>query len=76
MNALSIIITLVSVIAGVLQIILFFKIWGMCNDIKAMRQVQAPEVEAKKDEVADSSMSWMIMIAVIAVVILVFCLMQ
>lgn len=73
---LSIITTLVSVIAGVLQIILFFKIWGLCNDIKAMRQVQAPEGEAKKDEVADSSMSWMIMIAVIAVVILVFCLMQ
>ena len=38
MNTLTIIITLVSLVAGVLQIILFFKIWGMCDDIKALRQ--------------------------------------
>lgn len=33
MDTLSIIITLVSVIASVLQIVLFFKVWGMCNNI-------------------------------------------
>lgn len=38
MDILSIIITLVSLVAGVLQIILFFKVWGMCDDIKALRQ--------------------------------------
>lgn len=38
MNALSIIITLISVVAGVLQIILFFKVWGMCNDVADMKE--------------------------------------
>lgn len=42
MDALSIIITLVSLVAGVLQIILFFKVWGMCDDIKALRQQHCP----------------------------------
>ncbi|MBE6202155.1 MAG: hypothetical protein E7135_00645 [Rikenellaceae bacterium] len=37
MDTLTIIITLVSVVAAVLQIILFFKIWGMCNDVRALR---------------------------------------
>ncbi len=50
METLSIIISLVSVVAGVLQIILFFKVWRMCNDIKAMRQVQAPLPEQSTEE--------------------------
>lgn len=37
MNTLSIIFAMVSVVAAVLQIILFFKIWGMCNDVRALR---------------------------------------
>ena len=31
-------IAIVSLIAGVLQIILFFKVWGMTNDIKALKK--------------------------------------
>lgn len=50
METLSIIISLVNVVAGVLQIILFFKVWRMCNDIKAMRQVQAPLPEQSTEE--------------------------
>lgn len=49
MDTLSIIITSVSVIASVLQIVLFFKVWGMCNDIRAMRYAQmAHDVTDKK----------------------------
>lgn len=32
-------------IIGVLQIILFFKLWGMCNDVAALRKKFAPELE-------------------------------
>ena len=42
METISIIVTLVGVIGGILQIILFFKVWGMCNDIRAMRNAQMP----------------------------------
>ncbi|MBQ8833260.1 MAG: hypothetical protein IJ000_07185 [Paludibacteraceae bacterium] len=34
---------IVLVISGVLQIILFFKIWGMCNDIRELRNKFSPE---------------------------------
>ena len=34
----EIFIAIVSLIAGILQIILFFKIWGMTNDIKALKK--------------------------------------
>lgn len=49
MEALSIIITLVSVIAAALQIILFFKVWGMCNDVRVMRQQQCKENSSNED---------------------------
>lgn len=49
-EVLSIIIPLVSVVAATLQIILFFKVWGMCNDIKAMRQVEAPKEKEGAEE--------------------------
>jgi ribosomal protein S17E len=38
-------ITIVSLIAGVLQIILFFKVWGMTNDIKALKKDHFNEVQ-------------------------------
>lgn len=52
METLSIIITIISAIAAVLQIILFFKIWRMCDDINAIRnkEVPMPEDEKKNDE--------------------------
>lgn len=43
MDSLAVIITSVSLVAGVLQIVLFFKIWGMCNDVRALRNQQCSE---------------------------------
>lgn len=43
MDTLTIIITLVSLVTGVLQIILFFKVWGMCDDVRDLRNQQCPE---------------------------------
>ena len=76
METISIIVTLISVIASILHIMLFFKVWGMCNDIKAMRKSTIKEEQstiAKKDE-ADNSLSWLILIAVgVVVVISIMC---
>ncbi len=36
MESLSIVLTLVSIAFCFLQIILFFKVWGMCNDVAEM----------------------------------------
>jgi hypothetical protein len=76
METISIIVTLISVIASIMQIMLFFKVWEMCNDIKAMRKSTIKEEQstiAKKDE-ADNSLSWLILIAVgVVVVISIMC---
>lgn len=50
MDTLSIIITLVSVIASVLQIVLFFKVWGMCNDVRVIRQQQCKENSSNEND--------------------------
>lgn len=72
MDVISVIITLVSVVAAVLQIVLFFKVWGMCNDIKAMRQVQAPETGTDKkeeDSIFNSAFALVAYIVMICVVV-------
>lgn len=68
MDVISVIITLVSVVAAVLQIVLFFKVWGMCNDIKAMRQVQAPETDTDKKEECSIFKSGFALVAYIVII--------
>ena len=36
MEAVTIIVSLIIIIFGILEIILFFKMWGMCNDVKSI----------------------------------------
>lgn len=40
---------LISVIFGILSLILFFKVWGMCNNVKKIKEhlIQVDDVEAK-----------------------------
>lgn len=42
-------ISIISLLAAIMQIILFFKVWRMCNDIRAMRQQTAPLPEKVDD---------------------------
>lgn len=42
MSSLSIIVCIIAIVFAVLEIILFFKIWGMTNDVKALRHELAP----------------------------------
>lgn len=71
MDTISIIITLVSVIAGVLQIILFFKVWGMCNDVRVMRQQQCKENSSNEDDNGFGSLVIWLVGAIIFVIILI-----
>lgn len=38
MDTLFIVLTIIGLIFGILQIILFFKIWGMTNDVKKIKE--------------------------------------
>lgn len=42
--------TIVLIVFGVLQIILFFKMWGMTNNVKEIKRKYFEEVEARKQE--------------------------
>ena len=45
--------TIVLLIFGVLQIILFFKMWGMTNDIKEMRNKYLKDEDTKRRKEAE-----------------------
>ena len=60
------VISIISLIAAVLQITLFFKVWRMCNDIRAMRQQTAP----LPDKVDDGTSIIYLIVVVIVVVFL------
>lgn len=77
MDTLSIIITLVSVIASVLQIVLFFKVWGMCNDVRVMRRgntnnTPGAEVNIPNSKVDAKGCGWLILAVVLIVLIVRF----
>ena len=42
METITIILGLVMLVFGILQIILFFKVWGMTNDVSAIREILQP----------------------------------
>lgn len=75
MDTLSIIITLVSVIASVLQIVLFFKVWGLCNDVHAMRRGNTNNTSEAGANIPDSKVDakgygWLILaVALIALIV-------
>ena len=77
MDTLSIIITLVSVIASVLQIVLFFKVWGMCNDVRAMRRGNTTNTQEAETNIPDSKFvakgwGWLILAFSLITLIVVF----
>lgn len=60
------VISIISFLAAIMQIILFFKVWRMCNDIRAMRQQTAP----LPDKVDDGTSIINLIVVVIVVVFL------
>lgn len=45
--------TIILLIFGVLQIILFFKVWGMTNDIKEIRNKYLKDEDEKRRQKAE-----------------------
>ena len=42
-----VIVKILPYVFGVLALILFFKIWGLCDDVRALRQKYAPKQEGQ-----------------------------
>lgn len=82
MEALSIIISIIGLIFGVLQIILFFKVWGMCNDVNTLcnhfvqskKNEAIPTVQNTPNKTTD--LSWLWVVAILAMMILLIVLLQ
>lgn len=72
MGSLTIIFTLVSLVAGVLQIILFFKVWGMCNDVRALRNQQCPEQPSQETNNGSTNTSYSGLLISFLLVIVLF----
>jgi hypothetical protein len=49
--------TIILLIFGVLQIILFFKVWGMTNDIKEIRNKYLKDEDEKRRQKAEHAPS-------------------
>ena len=49
--------TIILLIFGVLQIILFFKVWGMTNDIKEIRNKYLKDEDEKRRQKAENDPS-------------------
>lgn len=41
------------IIGAILSLILFFKIWGMCNDVRALREKLAPKQQSEEQFQSD-----------------------
>lgn len=46
MEALTVFLSLIFIVFGVLQIILFFKLWGMTNDVRAIKKIIQPDEQS------------------------------
>ncbi len=42
MEGFTLFVSIVIIVFGILQIILFFKLWGMANDVKKIRKAISP----------------------------------
>lgn len=49
MEAITIIVALIFIVFGVLQIILFFKMWSMTNDVRRIADKLTPSMEQPKE---------------------------
>ena len=80
-ETLTTIVTIMSVIFGILNIVLFFKLWGMTDDVKRMLNIMEKSYYGEKeeryniDEEANKKVSILptiVILAIVAVVVLLF----
>ena len=76
MEELTIILGIVILVFGILQIILFFKLWGMTNDVKAIKmslckEEFCPQISSKKDQVSEMLYGTRAAIAIILILFII-----
>lgn len=79
-ETLTTIVTIVSAIFGILNIVLFFKLWGMTNDVKRMLNIMEKSYYGEKeeryniDEEADKKVSMLPTIVILSIIVLLLLL--
>lgn len=70
MAGITLLVSVILIIFGVLQIILFFKLWGMANDMKKLKEHFVPESKYLGNNTTDPGSKYVI--TLIAVTVAVF----
>ena len=72
MAGITLLVSIILIVFGVLQIILFFKLWGMTNDVRQLKEHFVPESKHLGNNATDSGAKYIIsIIAVMAIVVLI-----
>lgn len=67
MEGITLLVSIILIVFGVLQIILFFKLWGMTNDVRKIKVHIAP----KDDNLNESTSLNSTQVGIIAVVVVI-----
>ena len=62
MEGITLLVSIILIVFGVLQIILFFKLWGMTNDIRKLKDHFVPESKCLGNNSADPGAKYVIII--------------
>ena len=72
MEGITLLVSIILIVFGVLQIILFFKLWGMTNDMRQLKEHFVPESKCLGNDTTDPGAKYVItIIAITAAVFLI-----
>ena len=72
MEGITLLVSIILIVFGVLQIILFFKLWGMTNDMRQLKEHFVPESKCLVNDTTDPGAKYVItIIAITAAVFLI-----
>ncbi len=57
MEGIALFVSIVIIVFGILQIILFFKLWGMTNDVKKIRKAISPNKSEDSININETSVT-------------------
>lgn len=69
MEGITLLVSIILIVFGVLQIILFFKLWGMTNDVRKIKERITPK-DDNLDESTSLNSTQIVIIAVVVVIVI------
>ena len=69
MEGITLLVSIILIVFGVLQIILFFKLWGMTNDVRKINVHITPK-DDNLDESTSLNSTQIVIIAVVVVIVI------